>query len=356
MNNLCSVDFSFSRQQGGSQGFTIIELLIAMVMTAILGGAVLANYVVQERAGTQVRQVAQMQQQLRGAITVMAEDIRLAGYNREPGNPNPEFGILSVQRWSICDETQTPTLDIDGTESIWLAYDYDRFRPNMESNPLYAEEIYGQHRCSGAPVVTTANKTADEQLYAYRLFDDSGDGILELVRDVYDSSCGTAVQYSPINGVPYNRQVVAENVEAIAFAYAIDADNDGQLDEQNGQTVWAMDLDGNDNLLDTNLDTNGDGLITEEDAGEDDFIDSTDNLYGALVPTTTVSVDKIRAVRIWLLASSSPNPQYSDEKTYVVGDRIIKPVTMSAAFPPNRRRSLMVHTVDCRNMWPQNQM
>lgn len=339
-----------------ARGFTIIEVVIAMVMTVLLGGAILTNYIVQERAGMQVRQVAEMQQQLRGAIAVMAEDIRLAGYNRQPGNPTPEFGILSVQRWSIGDETETPVLDAEGTESIWLAYDFDRFRPNTESSLLYADDLYGQHRCSGASLVTTGNKVADEQLYAYRLFDDNSDGVLELARDVYDSACGTAVQYSPISGVPFRRQVVAENIEAIAFAYALDADGDGLLDQRNGQTIWAMDLKGNDNKLDTNLDTNGDGQITEEDAGEDQLIDNTDNLYGGLTPDATVSVDKIRAVRIWILAGSNPDARYSDAKTYVVGHRIIEPATMSSDFSPHRRRVSMEYTVDCRNMWPPNQM
>lgn len=347
---------SFFAQPDGARGFSLIELLIAMVMTTILGGAVLTNYIVQERAGAQVRHVAQIQQQLRGAMSVMAEDIRLAGYNRNPGNPAPEFGILSVQRWSIVDETQTPALDANGTESIWLAYDYDRFRPNTESNPLYADALYGDHRCSGAPVVTTDNKKADEQLYAYRLFDDNGDGVYELARDVYDSACGTAMQYSPLSGVPFKREVVAENIEAIAFAYALDADGDGKLDERNGQTIWAMDLKGNDNRLDTNLDTDGDGQITVADAGTDNHIDTTDNLYGVLAPDTTVSVDKIRSVRIWLLASSRADSRYRDSKTYVVGARVIKPAEMSSEFPPNRRRMVMEYTVDCRNMWPQNQM
>lgn len=339
-----------------ARGFTIIELVIAMVMTVLLGGAMLTNYIVQQRAAVQVRQAAEMQQQLRGAITVMAEDIRLAGFNRKPGNPSPEFGILSVQRWSIGDETSTPVLDVNGSESIWLAYDFDRFRPNTESNALYADALYGQHRCASAPLVTTDNKTADEQLYAYRLFDDNDDSVLELARDVYDSVCGSAVQYTPISGVPFHRQVVAENIEAIAFAYALDADGDGLLDERNGQTIWAMDLEDNDNKLDTNLDTNGDGLITEEDAGDDNLIDSTDNLYGVLTPDATVTVDKIRAVRIWLLAGSQPDTRYNDSKKYVVGDRIIDPATMSSDFSPHRRRVLMVHTVDCRNMWPPNQM
>jgi type IV pilus assembly protein PilW len=132
-----------------------------------------------------------------------------------------------------------------------------------------------------------------------------------------DVDAGGAAAFGRNTGGGY--QPVAENIERIGFAYAFDDDNDGELDTSGGSVIWAYDADG-DGELDTNTDT------------------------GAAL-ASTVELNRIRAVRIWILARSSRGiSDYTDTRTYSVGDL--------PAYAPNDNfvRRLVTTTVKCRNM------
>ena len=69
------------------KGFTLIELMIALVLGAIIIGAIYSTYIVQQRSYTVQETVAEMQQNIRAAMMVMALDIRMTGYDpKETGN------------------------------------------------------------------------------------------------------------------------------------------------------------------------------------------------------------------------------------------------------------------------------
>jgi type IV pilus assembly protein PilW len=133
-------------------------------------------------------------------------------------------------------------------------------------------------------------------------------------------------------------EIAVENIEAVGFAYAYDEDNDGDVETCGSDMKWAIDFDGDD-FLDLNLDTNGDCKIDiADDADSDGFIDGT-----AIAPS--VPIDKIRAVKIWLLAKTGHiDRNYTSANKYVVGNRII-PLTSDG-----NRRQLLATTVKCRNM------
>ena len=288
-------------------GFTLIELLIAMVVTAVMGTAMVANYVSQQQASTMVRQVAQMQQQLRGAMYVMEQDVRIAGYDPQESGL---FGITNIQRWSITDLDTKPAASKEGSPSVMLTYDWSPGSPGTSEDGLL-----------------------NEPMLAYRLFDETSDGILDLVRDAYDEDGNI------------ERQLVAEGIEAIGFAYAFDNDGNGELDRTAaGNIIWAVDSD-NDNLLDTNLDANDDGVIDlEDDTDGDGRITAGDSALATPVP-----VDRIRTVRIWLLARArSGSRGFTNQGEFVlVGDRVVP--EQEGGFNDNIRRRLLVRTVDCRN-------
>jgi type IV pilus assembly protein PilW len=118
---------------------------------------------------------------------------------------------------------------------------------------------------------------------------------------------------------------VAENIQAVGFAYAFDNDHDRNLDTDDGtidgDIIWAYDSDPGDpdNRLTTNLAT---GLPLAD----------------------PVPLSDIRAVRIWLLARTrAPVQGHFDSRTYTVGNRII---TSADQY----QRSLVSTTVYCRNM------
>jgi len=65
---------------GKKNGVTLIELLIALVLSSILTAALYRAFISQERTYTVQDQVAEMQQNIRVAMGQMTKEIRMAGY------------------------------------------------------------------------------------------------------------------------------------------------------------------------------------------------------------------------------------------------------------------------------------
>jgi type IV pilus assembly protein PilW len=63
------------------QGFTLVELLVAMAMAGIVIGAIYSTFKSQQDSYVNQEVVAEMQQNLRAALYMMARDIRIAGYD-----------------------------------------------------------------------------------------------------------------------------------------------------------------------------------------------------------------------------------------------------------------------------------
>ena len=140
-------------------------------------------------------------------------------------------------------------------------------------------------------------------------------------------------------------QVVVENVEAVGFAYAFDADEDGNIDTSaNGNIIWAIDSDDTDadKRLDVTLDGNDDGAIdASDDTSGDGFIDDNDAGTALASP---VDLERIRAVRIWILArTGNEDRAFTDSSTYVVGYQRVN-------GNDGNRRQLLSTMVKCRNM------
>ena len=136
-----------------------------------------------------------------------------------------------------------------------------------------------------------------------------------------------------------NGQPVAYDIEAIAFAYAVDDDLDGEIDlSPNGWIQWIYDSNDGDVTLDQMVDTNDDGEI-----------DTNDAEGGVNKPGAQVARNRIRAVRIWLLAHTrQPIRGYTDNQTYAVGPNHRGPA--DGDWEPGRKRVLLTTTIYCRNM------
>jgi len=80
------------------QGFTLIELMIAMVISIIVIGGTIQAYQSQQNAQLAQKQVVEMQQNLRAALYIMAKDIRMAGY--DPSS-NANAGITQTGNGSV---------------------------------------------------------------------------------------------------------------------------------------------------------------------------------------------------------------------------------------------------------------
>jgi type IV pilus assembly protein PilW len=66
-------------EKAGRKGFTLVELLMAMMVFGLVMAAVFASYRSQQRSQTAQEAVVDMQQNIRAAMLVMAQEIREAG-------------------------------------------------------------------------------------------------------------------------------------------------------------------------------------------------------------------------------------------------------------------------------------
>jgi type IV pilus assembly protein PilW len=251
-----------------SRGFTLIELMVGMAVTSILLAGIYTTYNIQTRSYKTQTMMVSVQQNLRGALIVMEEEIRMAGY--DSGVPNTGlFGLTNI------------TIDGNGNGTITFTGDFGIGNADngiLENNETFSYSIY-----------------------------DSG-----TTQAVGNLDLGRALGGG-------GRQLLAEGIEAMGFAFAYDNDADQQLDTDGGGNVlWGIDTDA-DNVLDTNV--AGGGL------------------------PTLVNMNRIRAVRVWLLARTRGIiRQHYDTDTYVVGNRTLGP------FNDGFQRILLTSTVKLRNI------
>jgi type IV pilus assembly protein PilW len=84
---------------GPNQGFTMIELMIAMVVSLLALAAIYSTFLAQHRSYQIQSETADMQQNIRAAIYYMQREIRMAGSN--PFVTIPAFGITAAGASSI---------------------------------------------------------------------------------------------------------------------------------------------------------------------------------------------------------------------------------------------------------------
>lgn len=174
-------------------GFTLIEVVIAMVVTLIIMVGAYSAFNSQQKSTVVQTNVSDAQQSLRAAIDFMSRDIRMAGYDPEQSS---NFGIVDVGF-----RDYDNNLAADGTSSIIFSWDQNE------------------------------NGVADGgEIVSYSLSNNS---------TVAPGS--VALMY----GTPA-RQPLTGYIVNLGLAYAIDADGNGKLDQYGGQVMWAIDAD-NDN-------------------------------------------------------------------------------------------------------------
>ena len=250
------------------------------------------------------------------------------------------MGVASIVLMAIYSAYNTQTL-INRTQTVVL---------NMQQNLrgalyLLEREIrmagYDQNS-TGDFGITSISDVGGNSSIAFTSDDTDDDGATEAISFyMYDSSTTSSVG---ILDLAMRRggstQLAAESIQALGLAYAYDNDGDGRLDlSANGNVIWAIDSN-NDNALDLNLDENGDGEI-----------DMSDDPAGTPIGGSGVAVGSIRAVKVWILArTKTPMLKYSDNNTYVVGNRQISPTVLGTQ---NYKHRLLESTINCRNLGMQ---
>ena len=241
-------------------GFTLVELLVVIAISSVVLAGIYSVFRNQMNAANTNTQVVMMQQNLRASLAIMERDIRMAGYSP---SGSADAGFVTAQ---------------EGIMQLTIDWNNDGDVADADEDITYR--------------IPAASDTDD-------------DGVV----DVGDVAALTR-----------NAQPMAQDMEAVAFAYAFDDDKDGTLDvDGGGDTIWAIDSDG-DGDLDTNI------------------------LTGAALGAA-VDFDSIQAVRIWLMARSNRTIRnYTNNANYLIGRQ---PVAGGGdAF---MRRTLQT-IVKCRNM------
>jgi len=303
------------KRNRNNYGFTLIELMIAMVIAGIVAAAIMMAFDSQQKTQVNQQLVVEMQQDARAALYLMQQDIRMAGYDETWEDANTD---------GVDDNRATDGIDNDCDDST----NVDASDPfNDEANDIAGIVKAGPHLiqirldenrdrdfCDDNEFVTYALATGN----TIGTIDPDGmadTGAMELWRGYIDSR---------------NLERLAGSIQAIAFAYAFDDDADGLVDtDAGGNIIWAFDSN-DDGLLDKQLDSNTDGVIDEND--------TPINL------AATVPISHIRAVRIWILARTrAPLRDHQYTKTYVVGDKVL-------TTADDYERVLLTTTVNCRNL------
>lgn len=83
------------------QGFTLIELLIAMLIASLLLGSMYSVYTSHYSTFRKQEQIAEAQQNARGALQLMSRDIIMAGYSTSTDTPPNNKGIIFANETSL---------------------------------------------------------------------------------------------------------------------------------------------------------------------------------------------------------------------------------------------------------------
>jgi type IV pilus assembly protein PilW len=289
--------------RSNDKGLTLVELMIAMVISLIAFGAIYQAYQAQQRARTREQLVVDMQQNARSALAFMRRELRMAAFD-----PRMVDGIDN-------DLDDGPDDEDESAETGFVDIRLDRVRFTLDLNGD------GDHEDDNEDIVYRFDNADDTNSDGI-----ADDGAARLLRRNTDDAAYSTLAY---------------DIVAVAFAYAFDDDGDGALDTYpgppDGVVIWAYDS-GGDGDLDRHLDTNMDGVIDAADATNGG--DLTDDVPAI---SSDVQRDKIRAVRVWLLARTrSPIPGYVDNETYVVGRHHLTPAN-------GYKHSLLEGMAFCRN-------
>lgn len=112
---------------GNKQGYTLVELLVALAMAGIfiVGTLTLVDMSIQSY-GVQER-VSDAQQSVRAALDLMVRDIRMAGYDpmAVSDGPTDGIGILAAEETMLqfSSDLNADQVDNGGTENLTYFYD-----------------------------------------------------------------------------------------------------------------------------------------------------------------------------------------------------------------------------------------
>ena len=145
MNYRDSVD----RNKNNIIGFTLIEILIGVVISAIMMAAMFTTYTVVNNSYSQVSDVAGISRSGRDIVTLMMRDIRLAGFKYHYGTfSNAETDIPRRDYLKFITGNEDGEEPIDSHAPIVIyknTLNYDEINPDFDLSDSYVKDLDEKH-------------------------------------------------------------------------------------------------------------------------------------------------------------------------------------------------------------------
>ena len=146
----------------GRLGFTLVELVIALSVTAIMAVIIGMTFMAQNRLYRRQRDIGRMQQNLRLAMEVVTKDLSLAGFGA--GSAGQFLGALPVSGSSVELDTLIPLTDLngDGRDGIYIAYAHpDRDTWGFVDKSEAGEGVASDYLCQTTQIDFNGNSAAN---------------------------------------------------------------------------------------------------------------------------------------------------------------------------------------------------
>ena len=166
-----------ARYKNNITGFTLIEILIGVVISAIMMAAMFTTYTVVSNSYSQVSDVAGISRSGRDIVTLMMRDIRLAGFKYHYGtfsNANTDYPKRDYLEFVAGDTEETR----DDSHAPIIIYkntlNYSDIEPQFDLGGSYVDGLDGKHNpddfCCDRIHIVYGDFVEDDKLQPYKRY------------------------------------------------------------------------------------------------------------------------------------------------------------------------------------------
>ena len=201
------------------RGITLVELLVALVISALIVGAAYRAFIRQQKTYATQEQVVDLQQNARISINKMMDEIMMAGFGNvtsylTSGGVSGFTKVItptSASEVTIVGGGVTPVLANDGAPVKVTAMSGTAVTLNLATNNILANQLI----CIGAETFRVASKdNLNLTLDKAPSFDVTGKTVFQVNAVTYRVGTSGAKSYLERNG-----ENIADNIEDIQFEY-----------------------------------------------------------------------------------------------------------------------------------------
>lgn len=332
------------------RGFTLIELMISVVIFGLISLAAFSVLVSGQQTAVQNDQTVQVQQNVRLAMDLVSRDLRMAGYGNPAANSLGGCAnhINAIDDVPGVDETDSISVMTVNEQVGTVAADFvtgnlmqvrglNGNPPNVGNQDVITIEGIFTAKINGAPAVAgqdsgltlgrTDSPGTPQGVAAPQVFL-VGTPVLSL-------TCVTYTVNGAASNPPFqlmrNGIALVDGIESIQFAYALDTDLNGTIDEQGGSAAGVDCLDYIPNLVLLPNNTNGCTVV---------------GTVVGLPASMAATPSPVRQIRITIVARAIPPTAANvagntwTDPTYKASSAITTENVTLANAPGIRRRTL----------------